>query len=431
MTRTRRAAALPLVAALATTVSLSAYVTPADASPSSTSAYAASPVSTGLPLGDADLPETRTSVTLARGVTLTTITRGDTPAPPDQINTTTRGPWIIKVLTIDPRRAQGRLVSTYGPDVSRTETTTNLVRHQRGLVGVNASFFTFTASQDYPGDPVGLGVYGGKLRSEPTTDPAESDLVIDSATGRLVIGKLSWQGSIANGSGHRLALDSLDHPPVVPAGCADLPDPTQCATDGQTVQISDAFGALTPKGAGAEVVLNRSGCVIRTATTRGTALAAGQRSIQATGSDAAKLLTGAHGCYTTTSTLKDESGERVPLRSSTSGVNGRYRLTAGGEVVVPSGTGSFFDRNPRTIAGRTADGKVVLAALDGRQTTSVGTTMDETAAVAQSLGLVDSMNLDGGGSTTMATQDGPLNHPSGTNGAERAVGDALVWVPRR
>jgi exopolysaccharide biosynthesis protein len=111
-------------------------------------------------------------------------------------------------------------------------------------------------------------------------------------------------------------------------------------------------------------------------------------------------------------------------------VTGRYRLTANGQVVVPAGTGSFFDRNPRSIVGTGSDGKITLAALDGRQTTSVGTTMDETAAVAQALGLHDAINLDGGGSTAMAVNGALVSHPSGTNGAERAVGDALIYVEK-
>ncbi|TDD39379.1 phosphodiester glycosidase family protein, partial [Nonomuraea terrae] len=56
-------------------------------------AHAAS-ADTALPLGDADLAETRTTQTLADGVTLTRIVRGTDPAPADQINTTPRGPWV-------------------------------------------------------------------------------------------------------------------------------------------------------------------------------------------------------------------------------------------------------------------------------------------------------------------------------------------------
>ncbi|MFB7325559.1 hypothetical protein [Streptomyces sp. NPDC056190] len=126
---------------------------------------------TSLPLGDAGLEETRSSQTLADGVTLTRIVRGTEPAPADQINTTTRGPWAVNVLTIDPRMTRGHLEATYGPDLAKTEKTTDLVRSSGALAGVNASFFTFTASAQYPGDPVGLGLYGGKLlRSRISTE---------------------------------------------------------------------------------------------------------------------------------------------------------------------------------------------------------------------------------------------------------------------
>ncbi|TCC50831.1 phosphodiester glycosidase family protein [Kribbella capetownensis] len=395
-------------------------------------ATAATAGGTGLPLGDPDLAETRSSQELARGVTLTRIVRGTEPAPADQINTTTRGPWVVSVLTIDPRKADGHLKATYGPDLARVEKTSDLVRSAGAVAGVNASFFTFTADPLYPGDPVGLGISDGKLLSEPLTDPAEANLLIDAKSNKVVAGHLQWSGEVRNRATHaRLPLEFVNHPPVVPADCASLPDQTTCTSPGDVVLFTPEFAAATPAGAGVEVVLDRRGCVLSTATTRGTSLKAGQTSLQATGQDTVALLNVAsHGCLDSDLKVSNEDGDKVPLRSGLYGVTGRYRLTANGEIVVPDGTGSFFDRNPRTIAGTTRDGKIVLAALDGRQTTSVGTTMDETAAVAQSLGLRNSINLDGGGSTAMALQDGTLvNHPSGTNGAERAVGDAIVFVP--
>ncbi|MER7889285.1 phosphodiester glycosidase family protein [Micromonospora sp. NPDC094482] len=385
-----------------------------------------------LPIGDADLTEVRTGSTLAAGVTLTRIVRGTEPAPADQINTTTRGPWVVNVLTIDPRRARGHLKATYGPNLSQVEKTTELVRSAGALAGVNASFFTFTASQQYPGDPVGLGIFGGKLLSEPTTDPAEVNFVVDANTNRALTGKLSWSGSVRNRlTDAILPLEYINHPPVVPAGCAALADQTRCTEPGDVVQFTPEFASATPSGAGVEVVLNRLGCVVRTATTRGTALAAGQTSLQATGRDVVALLDVAgRGCVDRDSTLTDRQGRKLPLRPGLFGVNGRYPLTADGQIVVPDGApgDSFFARNPRTVAGTTRDGKIVLATIDGRQTTSVGTTLDETAAVAQALGLSDAINLDGGGSTAMAAEGALVSHPSG---AERAVGDALVYVPGR
>jgi exopolysaccharide biosynthesis protein len=132
------------------------------------------------------------------------------------------------------------------------------------------------------------------------------------------------------------------------------------------------------------------------------------------------------GCVSQRIQLIDEDGDQIALRPRLFGVNGRYRLVADGEIVVPDGSGSFFDRNPRTIAGTTRDGRIVLATIDGRQSTSVGTTMDETAAVADALGMHDAVNLDGGGSTAMSVEGELVNRPSGST--ERAVGDALVYV---
>jgi exopolysaccharide biosynthesis protein len=382
---------------------------------------------TGLPLGDQNLTETRSTQTLTDGVTLTRIVRGTEPAPADQINTTTRGPWVVNVLTIDPAKSKGYLKATYGSDLAKVEKTTDLVRTSGALAGVNASFFTFTASAQYPGDPVGLGIFDGKLLSEPLTDPAEANLVVDANSNKVVMGHLKWSGSVQNRqTGVKLPIEFVNHPPVIPASCATLADQTACAAPGDVVLFTPEFAAATPSGAGVEVVLDRHGCVVRTSTTRGTSLTSGQTSLQTTGRDTVSLLNvAAHGCLKRDVTVSNENGAKVPLRSGLFGVTGRYRLTANGQIVVPAGTGSFFARNPRTIAGTTSDGKIVLATIDGRQTTSVGTTMDETAAVASALGMHDSINLDGGGSTAMAVDGALVNHPGG---AERAVGDALVFV---
>ncbi|WP_422770498.1 phosphodiester glycosidase family protein [Plantactinospora sp. WMMC1484] len=383
-----------------------------------------------LPLGDSDLAETRSSQTLTRGVTLTRIVRGTDPAPADQITTTTRGPWVVNVLTIDPTATRGHLAATYGADLAGVEKTTDLVRAAGALAGVNASFFTFTASAQYPGDPVGLGVFGGKLLSEPTGDPAEANLVVDARSNRVLMGQLRWSGTVQNKRTKvTLPLEFVNHPPVVPAGCADLAQPTQCTLPGDVVRFTPEFAEATPAGTGVEVVLDGQGCVVRTSTTRGTTLGPDQTSLQATGRETVALLAVAKGCVRQTSTVRDETGRKLRLHAGMFGVNGRYRLLTGGRIVVPDGSDSFFARNPRTVAGTTADGRIVLVTIDGRMTTSVGTTMAETAAVAAALGLHDAINLDGGGSTTMSVEGALVNRPSG--GTERAVGDALVFVDSR
>lgn len=62
-------------------------------------------------------------------------------------------------------------------------------------------------------------------------------------------------------------------------------------------------------------------------------------------------------------------------------------------------------RASRTAIGNKADGTVVMMMVDGRQAPySVGMTMAEVGATMESLGCVQAVNLDGGGSSTFATQ---------------------------
>lgn len=389
-------------------------------------AQAAGPV---LPLGDRNLVETRTAQPLAPGVTLTRIVRGTLPAAEKQIGTTRRGPWRVTVLTVDPRTARGHLMSTYGPTLAQVEPTSALTRSAGALAGVNASYFTFTKNRSFPGDPVGLGLYRGVVQSEPNAAPHEVDLLIDSRTNRIRIDHLTWKGRLKNRkTGRSLRLEYLNHPPKVPKTCAKLKNPTRCTKSGDVVRFRPEFGR-TPSGPGVEVVLDRSGCVVRSTRKRGTVLLTGQSSVQATGKQTKTLLKlTKRGCLRTSVTLYGPRKKKVTITPTTYGVAGRYQLTRGGRITAPRRTGDYFQRHPRTVVGRTASGVIALVTIDGGRTTSVGATLPEAAAVARSLGLVDSVNLDGGGSTTMAAGGAVVNQPKGRS--ERAVGDALVYVDR-
>jgi exopolysaccharide biosynthesis protein len=113
--------------------------------------------------------------------------------------------------------------------------------------------------------------------------------------------------------------------------------------------------------------------------------------------------------------------------------DGRLHATPRTDGMVRPGDPSFYygwvhKRNPRTIAGVDARGRILLVTVDGRATTSLGLSIAESAAVAQSLGMRDAINLDGGGSTTMVVDGSVINKPSDAAG-ERPVGDAILVLP--
>ena len=89
-------------------------------------------------------------------------------------------------------------------------------------------------------------------------------------------------------------------------------------------------------------------------------------------------------------------------------------LVDGGRIVEYDSDKTFYTgRHPRTLIGKRAGGEVVLVVIDGRfKGQGEGTTIAETAYIARQLGLVEALNLDGGGSSTLWTaQKGVLNHP--------------------
>ena len=107
--------------------------------------------------------------------------------------------------------------------------------------------------------------------------------------------------------------------------------------------------------------------------------------------------------------------------------NGRVELTWQQEK---AGRSFAESRHPRTAVAKLKDGKLLLVTVDGRQPgVSVGVTLQELADYLLSIGAVDAMNLDGGGSTAMVLDGKLVNTPSDTNG-ERKIGDALIVTLR-
>ncbi|MGQ0466061.1 MAG: phosphodiester glycosidase family protein [Sporichthyaceae bacterium] len=127
------------------------------------------------------------------------------------------------------------------------------------------------------------------------------------------------------------------------------------------------------------------------------------------------------GCHGETKVLRERNGGAVRLTKAISAITGRFRLVESGKVVVPDRNRRLFRKHERSIAGTTRDGRIVLATING------GVSLKDAARIAQGLGMSEAVNLDGGGSTSMAIRGRSVNRAVG----ERAVSDALVWRTRR
>jgi exopolysaccharide biosynthesis protein len=362
----------------------------------------------------------------------------------------TRGPWNLDVITIDPKQYHGELAANFGPDLEAPETTSQLAAAQHALAGVNAGFFVFDPAAGAPGDPAGVGVYNGKTLREPVGD--RPGLILNGDSNTTSIQRLTWKGDVS-AAGASVPLTGINRNPGLVRNCGEKGEqPTElpqqdvtCTNPNELVGFTPDFGATTPSGTGLEATVDAHGTVTAVASTRGTTVPAGGRTVQATGTAIPQLRALAHvgQKLRVSADVLGENGRALPTTKDTSVVNGGPLLVKDGRqdvtarqdgMVHLNDSNSFYygwvhKRNPRTFAGTDAQGRTLLVTADGRSTDSLGLSLKEEADVAQSLGMVQAMNLDGGGSTTTVAGGSVVNTPSGTS--ERPVGDALLVLPGR
>jgi hypothetical protein len=102
--------------------------------------------------------------------------------------------------------------------------------------------------------------------------------------------------------------------------------------------------------------------------------------------------------------------------------DGNIRITSDEEIFF--GT-SIPKVHPRSAAGITKDGSLILMVVDGRQPESRGVSLAELATLMQEAGAVQAINLDGGGSSTLVVNNVLVNRPAGKT-IQRQVMSALA-----
>ena len=391
----------------------------------------AATASAALPLGPRSLEERRTEMAVAPGLTWTHIVRGR----PSRSGAA--GPWRVDVLRVGAGAYAAVRLSNDA--VPRRETVSVIASRSGALAAVNGGFFG--SSGIFDGDPIGVLALDGELVSEPVGGRAAL-LLPDAAPGRPRVAGLRFGGSVRVGREARL-LDGVNRARGLIPSCGgrggDVPSERPgaavvCADSSELVLFTPSFGVRTrTETEGVEVVV-RDGAVSRLREAGNSRIPADGYVLSGSG-DGARFLRAAAGPGDTP--VLDlglrAGGRRIRASSWGSIVGGGPRLVRGGRLrvrTVQEGfSAAFAARNPRTLAGVTRGGELLLVTVDGRRPRhSVGVTLAEAARVMRSLGAHDALNLDGGGSTAMALGSRLVTRPS--DGMERPVGDAVVVLPR-
>ena len=348
------------------------------------------------------------------------------------------GPWRLYVLDVDRARLAGRLGGVLARDrVHILERPSSMARRTRAVAGVNGGYFAIGASD--LGDPVGVLAIDGSLVSEPVGGRSAL-LVPRSSTGRVSIAALRFGGRVTF-DGRNREVDGVDRIRGRIPACGGVggdrpterPNPAVTCTDSSELIVYDRrYGTRTgTTRAGVEVVL-RDGAVTRVSRQPNTAIPPDGMVLSGTGDAASFLAAMAPGDRPAVDLALRDGPRTVRAAGFESITGGGPRLLRAGRIDITAraeAQESLGGRNPRTLVGVRADGRVLLVAIDGRRRGwSVGTTFRESARVMRSLGARDAMNFDDGGSTAMVVGGRVVNRPSDPGG-ERPVSDGLFVLP--
>lgn len=378
------------------------------------------------------------------------------------------GPWAIHVVSIDLASRRYAVEGARAKDAMfGREKVSDMVQRFRArgdtpIVALNADFFSLrTGEVENNAVIAGAWVKGVRRSDSPhdTFDNAHTQFAID-VKGRPLIGRFELRGEVRVGS-QRMELHGINYRSPGDSGLVLYTPWFGLRTPhDSTVAISAPTANRTPSEAevredsmrAQSLALSRHAVEVALIKVRGSESDAWYRLQRGSltnggGSDIpgkGAVLSGA-GPAADFIRRAERSGAPVHvtahLGTNSSAprtvVGGWPRLIVDGRSVAAaadSAEGTFprfsSQRHPRSAVGISRDATTLMfVVVDGRRPWSVGMSLTELANQLLTLGAYQAMNLDGGGSSTLWVRGAIVNYPSDAAG-ERAVGNALVVVPR-
>jgi hypothetical protein len=332
-----------------------------------------------------------------------------------QVEFTAHGPVVINLISAPKPTGLYALKPVLSNNAilgrERVTSMQKRVSAEATVAGVNGDLFSWN-----DGHPTGGLIRGGVLDSGPVD--FRSTVGIDTG-GVLHVERVRLAGTW-QGSGQRRIL-----------GINEVPRPNH------TTLYTRAWGARTPaENTGAQAIIEPFPVTKPNTPLTGVVTQYVSGGNQPIPPDGAVLV--ARGSQAGFLSTEAPQGSNVTvLLTLTPPWSNVLEAVGGGPVIVREGkpvfrslegftTDQLAYRHPRTGVGQTADGRIMLVAVDGRQPGySTGLTNFELALTMMRLGCVTASALDAGGSTTMAFDGKLLNRPSDPGG-ERAVAEALT-----
>jgi len=314
------------------------------------------------------------------------------------------GPNVVNYLEIDLRRNWEVKLVLAQDRVYGAERVSDMAKRTGAIAAVNGAYFASN------GRPLGVFMIDGELITEPYANRTAVGLgpqgaIIDNVG---FVGELWYAGELLT------SISGLNRPRL----------------QDELIVYTEAYGTKTNTNVYGYEVVVVDGVVVQLQPEGNSTIPPGGLVLSAHGAQRQYLAGLKVGDQVEVVINLQPDWSELGIRQI---IGGGPRLLRGGVLDITGEAEQFKDdilkgRAPRTAIGITADQKLLLVTVNGRQPNiSVGMTLEELGNLLIELGALEAMNLDGGGSTTMIVRNLVLNLPS--DGKERAVANAIVVVP--
>jgi hypothetical protein len=381
----------------------------------------------------------------------------------------------ISILKVNPQNYKGSLTSALANGVVQGTAPVSQIA-AKATAAVNGGYFTVLDSQGTPGDPAGISVINGTLVSEAVLKRPALYIQNFPKLSFKILKNVSTTINLSLGN-DTFVVDGLNRKLGYKFNCGYIDDSkviqaehdVVCRDNDEIVLFDEHFGdtSSVTKDQNFTFWIDEAGKVLLTdPNSIPNVIPSGQYLVVASGKKKKLLKQSANNNSSATVTIKIfDDGTEIETHVGTYLINGGPTLLHNREVTSNlwaiegwspsrSSTGidsiderdqilqgvspvknrlNFYDswvnqRNPRTAVGIDENGILYVVVIYGRNPQkSNGASISEMANIMRSLGTVESLNLDGGGSSVMVVNGMLTGEPSDQNG-ERPVSESLIFT---
>ncbi len=306
----------------------------------------------------------------------------------------------INVVEIDTKLAKDYMLmpALASDKLSNKKTITNIAQNTKSIIALNGTYF-----KPQTGVPLGTLMINEKLYTGPVYDRAAFGIFEDGYD----VARIQLNASFSNGK-NSIKVDNINQPRML-----------STYTLAYTTDWGE-FSAPTPKY-GMQIAVE-NGIIVDIST------------------DTLRIPENGYviaGPASVLGNFRVKDKVNLSLKTNPEWKNVKH-IISGGPFLVKNGE-VFVDiteqklvaiggKNPRSAIGYTAQNNLILVAVDGREGSSVGMTLIQLAQFMQSIGCINAINLDGGGSTVMYVNGKVVNKPQVKGGI--ALSNAIVLTKK-